>query len=319
MFKEVFTREKMFELMQRRKVEAAMSSLEATKYTVETITQPIKKLKELYIETPLIESKTGRAFIIVPEGPLEAEASLIQEVIWERSRVMIPIKRDVEVEEADLKSYHIILLGNMLNNKLICDLYAKRFVFVDALYPGGGGYVVRTIHDPYGYGKNFILIGGSNEEGVMKGTQKFLSLLDAAGNMKLGYTIEVETPYLKDFGEPTKEFVDETMQRVMHLFVMGGSIAGISEGILDGFKYYLTGDERWAELFKLVFMLYIDSVEKFGSWLLEHMTAPDFWTFQLTNIWDLIEESPVFTDDERLRMTNCLVGLLRYTSKVTHL
>ena len=56
------------------------------------------------------------------------------------------------------REHPLILLGNLNTNRAVLPLYASYYCFDDALYPGGEGYDLRTMINPYGKGGNVIKI-----------------------------------------------------------------------------------------------------------------------------------------------------------------
>lgn len=73
----------------------------------------------------------------------------------------------------------LILLGCLNTNHALLPLYADFLCSTDATYPGGDGYDLRTIVNPYGTGTNVILAGGSNLRGVTRAVEKFLGVIAA--------------------------------------------------------------------------------------------------------------------------------------------
>ncbi len=71
----------------------------------------------------------------------------------------------------------LILLGCLNTNRALLPLYADYLCSTDATYPGGDGYDLRTIVNPYGTGANVILAGGSSLRGVTRAVEKFLATL----------------------------------------------------------------------------------------------------------------------------------------------
>ena len=69
--------------------------------------------------------------------------------------------RDIPLPAA-YRQRPLVLLGNLNTNRVLQPLYADYLCSTDAAYPGGDGYDLRTIHNPYGTGTNVILAGGSS-------------------------------------------------------------------------------------------------------------------------------------------------------------
>lgn len=86
----------------------------------------------------------------------------------------------------------LIVLGSLNTNRTLQPLYADYLCSTDATYPGGDGYDLRTIVNPYGTGTNVILAGGSTLTGVVRAVGKLLAALAAAPSLTLPFLLAVE-------------------------------------------------------------------------------------------------------------------------------
>lgn len=87
----------------------------------------------------------------------------------------------------------LIVLGNLNTNRTLQPLYADYLCSTDATYPGGDGYDLRTIVNPYGMGTNLILVGGSSRRGVERAAEQLIAAIAAGDPAKgLPYLFEVE-------------------------------------------------------------------------------------------------------------------------------
>ena len=94
---------------------------------------------------------------------------------------------------ASYRSRPLILLGSLNTNRALQPLYAEFLCSTDATYPGGDGYDLRTIVNPYGTGTNVILAGGSNLRGVERAVERLLAAIAAAdASVTLPFLLEVE-------------------------------------------------------------------------------------------------------------------------------
>ena len=75
----------------------------------------------------------------------------------------------------------MIVLGNLMDNKVSERLYCMHQLDVDAAWPGENGCLVQTVHNPMGDGRNFISLGGSDFAGVRRAAQVFIGLLKPEG------------------------------------------------------------------------------------------------------------------------------------------
>ncbi len=143
------------------------------------------------------------------------------------------------------RTHPLILLGNLNTNRALLPLYASYLCFTDAVYPGGEGYDLRTLVNPYGKGGNVILAGGSSLKGVERAVERLIVQIEAAGKpgeLTLPYLMEVELePDLKQklfawpdtpLGAPLPKDSNELLKRC-------GAY---------GIMYAITGDRRFGEL-----------------------------------------------------------------------
>ncbi len=88
-----------------------------------------------------------------------------------------------------------MLLGCLNTNRALQPLYADYLCSTDATYPGGDGYDLRTLVNPYGTGANVILAGGSNLRGVERAVERLLAAIaaaDASVSVPFLFQVEVE-------------------------------------------------------------------------------------------------------------------------------
>jgi len=94
---------------------------------------------------------------------------------------------------ADYRRRPLILLGSLNSNRALQPLYANFLCSTDATYPGGDGFDLRTLVNPYGTGGNVLLAGGSNLRGVERAVERLLTAIAAAeASLTLPFLLEVE-------------------------------------------------------------------------------------------------------------------------------
>ena len=87
----------------------------------------------------------------------------------------------------------LILLGSLNTNRALMPLYADYLCSTDATYPGGGGYDLRTIVNPYGTGGNVVLAGGSSAGGVERAVERLIAkIAKLEAPFELPFLLEVE-------------------------------------------------------------------------------------------------------------------------------
>jgi hypothetical protein len=273
-----------------------------------------------------VRDGAAQATIVAPaSGVYSRQVETIVAAIADLTGVNVPVANDDSPAAAVPFQANVIALGNRSINRFISELYDRHYVILDLKYPGPGGHVVRTLHNPYGDGKNVVFVGGSDGEGVAGAAQVFIEELRGAAKdqtLTLGWLAKIQL----GTGTEIPAEVD----------AMGSWDESFGYAYMSGFGwnalskrmalYYMTGDNRYArEFLRLAFpdekaatelglqgspRQDIDLCARLGqspltSWR-DHYSA-----HMMILYWDLIEESPVFTDDERLRVTRALADQLR--------
>ncbi len=146
----------------------------------------------------------------------------------------------------------LILLGNLNTNRALQPLYANYLCSTDATYPGGDGYDLRTIVNPYGTGTNVILAGGSTLRGATRAVEHLLAAIAKAdATLAVPFLLEVElAPDLAAqlAAWPFTPLDDTPAQQLLR----NRSLQFITEPIRVIGAYTLmwqwTGDARYAEI-----------------------------------------------------------------------
>ena len=280
-----------------------------------------EKLKDLRLEIPLVAGGKPNAAIVVPaSGAYQEAAAVVQGAIEKRSGVKVPIVGDDAPEAAVPIRDNLIVLGNRSTNRTIRTLYDLYYCLVDLKYPGPEGYVVRSVHNPFGDGHGVVVVGGSDPDGVEQGAHALAETLAgrdvAEGELSIGWTMA--TKLGKGVKPPTdiKEF--ETWEASKGYGSVGYfGWCSISKRMA---MYYMTGDEFSArEVVRLSFPdeQALKDISEIDGERIENKLDPlaGFYHYNAHMailFWDLIEESPVFTDEERLEITNAFARQLNH-------
>jgi hypothetical protein len=86
---------------------------------------------------------------------------------------------------------HMLLAGNLRTHPWIRDLYFRNWVSTDILHPGRGGYELKTLCGPFAAGRNVILVGASDEDGLDTGLERLAEAMEANPD-SLPFLFEVE-------------------------------------------------------------------------------------------------------------------------------
>ncbi len=228
------------------------------------------------------------AKLVLPHEPEQrAVAEALQRALAARG-VDLPVLNGAAVTDDVLRDNNLIVLGNLATNRFVQRLYHEYYCFVDRWYPGREGFVVQTIHDPYGQGRNIVLLGASDTGGLRRAVKRFLALIRDDGVVPRTFDVELGADLKalrKRRGEGPRSLVLPWRQNVF------------GSGNRAGYEYLFTGDEAAAEEFK---RMMLDPATQFNHLSFFHKIVQ----------WDLLEESPVFSDDDRRRISERILRVL---------
>lgn len=264
----------------------------------------IPALKPLVLQTPLVKGGVPDGIIVC--SSLAAHQVLAQRVV-ESIRVatgtVLPIRLDNETTEADWRNTHVIALGNLMTNRLIERLYCRWYVRTDAWYPGTGGCELRTVHDPWGTGKNVILLGGSGAAGVTAATDEFLKLVQPGRDLVLEPLLNIHLSPDLSREQFARSLDDSAVEKSKAGFKRATMRSLVARAGTYAFNYYASGDPRWATLYR--------------DCVLEHRSRGELGDDTHMDLWytligyDLVEECSALSDADRQDLTRYLLFLCR--------
>lgn len=281
------------------------------------------KLKDLHLSTSLLKNQTPTAVIVSPSnGKGQSEAIKLASQLQALTGVTFQVVSDTLQPEKLLEQANVIAIGNMATNRFIEHLYRQWQVILDLTYPGKDGYVVRSLHNPYGTGRNVIFIGGSDDSGVAAATEAFLKLLKKPkqGTLAVGRLMEIRLgrgvtlPLIGAFMPKWQV----SSWNDSHRTVTGGRTTGYEPSTVFGWNpisvagmlYYMTGQKEYLDCFKELALPKppaappaISSRDAFTDPLNPLVKVNHYHAHLMTLVYDLIEESPLFSDQERLQIT----------------
>lgn len=175
------------------------ASAEIKEVSLIQVERPTSSSRRLFSgETDLVKNGVATATIIVPAGNevYLRLAQRISDAVKAKTGVDVPILSDVDATEKDypilkqsLQGRNLILLGRLGNNRAFWTAYNRFLTAVDGFYPGGDGYAVHTASNVYHTGTNHLIIGGTTDEGVRRGTEKFLEKIQATAADSKGFRL----------------------------------------------------------------------------------------------------------------------------------
>ncbi len=282
----------------------------------EPIPPQYTKLKDLRLATALLKDGKPNVAIVAPPAH-QGQAVRIRQAIEKLTGAKAPIVGDDSPEAAVPIKGNLIALGNRSTSKFICKLYDLFYTLTDLQYPGAEGYEVRTLHDPFGNGSNVVLVGASDDAGMDAATTTLVRKIEeSAPALTLGRLMEIKLG--KGITVP-KNLKDFEIWEASASYRSSGYFGwcSISKRMA---MYYMTGDPFQArEVVRLSFpdKQAFKEITEIDEERIENKDDPlaGFYHYNAHMailFWDLIEESPVFTDDERLRITNAFARQLNH-------
>jgi len=274
----------------------------------------IRTPKRLYRQVPLVQNGQAVSTIIVPDLPEYLElAARLRSRIQELSGAKLPLLRASQATRPQIAATESIFLGNVANNRAMTELYALLYTPVDDSYPPGDGYLVHTVHDPWGTGHGALVLGASSLPGARKAVEALLKTLQPGRDLilpklnlfELG---AAETRAALRLSQPAADrAIRAELEQARRLFQSGGhrTVAGRMADL--GFQYARTGNDLAARLYKELAVAWYESYQAKppiygGPWGMDM----DFHLMEILPAWDLVEESPALSDDDRMRVTRIL-------------
>jgi len=263
--------------------------------------EPLTKLCD-----PCLETDLRRASIVVGESLLHRDLS--QDMVSAMARVIgyaPQVKQDVEVLGSlpFSAAEPVVVLGNMSDNLVIRRLYLEMFSFVDRAFPGPGGYLIQTIHNPWGTGQNVIVVGASDDAGLRSAVRRFNEYVAAGPVIGRIYDIRPAERF-----EHLRETDDraETINRVTLPLLWPQAFQLVyNDAVPPTILYLATGEDRYAERARREILHQVD------EGLCKHL-----YFLPRPIVWYQIESHPCFSDAERLKITNWLLDQLRSTEGI---
>ncbi len=270
----------------------------------------IDALKDMCLETTLVANGEPTGAIVIGDDPEHGEiAKKIVERVAEATGAQLPVTVAGEGESRGLLEQNVVVLGNMANNALHRWFYHQWWAIEDLCYPGEGGYTVRTLHNPLGNGKNAVLLGASDNDGLSRAASRLGDIVKEGDGLSFGWLMEVVLgPAFSDLEAPPEGWLAERREDYIarvtqpHASAAGEGHRMVSEAGQLGLRYHRTGFRAYAEAFREA----VDAHLKMG----EHGRMAHFCVWWVAVVWDLIEESPVFSDEDRLRITRYLLWIM---------
>ena len=288
----------------------------------------ITELKPLYPATEIAIEGRARAAIVCPESEeLRGIASALSARIAELSGARLELLTDTSVVSEDWQIDHqalagrnLVALGNCNTNRLLAVLWGDGYVRADSIYPGLGGYVIRTVHDPFANGVNVLVLAGSDVAGTERAVDEFCGRYVQEGDLVLGepvVDVAMTVTRLPFLPEPMPGKRQPQMQDTAYwkttllergLADADGNILSLQEGTLStvtgaiselAAAFWLTGNRDLPPMMKSI----LDKNRHLLD-IVQQRASMQGGSSGHIERWDLVEELPIWTDEDRLLITN---------------
>jgi len=273
----------------------------------------VEKAKPLYPNTPLVEDGAAAAVILFPQGDgWRGPAFELQDKLRDKLGVELPLKDATELTDEEMRATQVVALGAVSNNPGLLHLYAHGYTYADDLYPGPDGYVVQSIHDPWGTGKNVLLAGASTVEGARRGIEVLLESIPADGVAGPVFRVQLEGQAAQRFSgalstEPDEAYIDSQRRRAEDALEKGAHTGLFGQMASVGSAYAQSHKDGYATVFAWLARRAKEHYDSKpgtygGPWGMDS----DFQIHAVLPTWDQIEESPALSDEDRLEVTKIL-------------
>lgn len=281
----------------------------------------VKRVRELCLETALVSGGRPAAAIVAPPAePWKGAAARLQEGLRTLTGASLPVLDADSLPPDAWETVNLVVVGNLLASPAYARLYHNFFVCADAGYTGDAGYELRSVHEPFHPRRNVIALGAQAEAGLAAGVERLLALCgerSRPGDLVLPRLLELR---LEPAGarEPpparlTEADIAAAKKACEDIYRNAGTERAAAHRVArDAMLCHRTGDDGYLECFRYGMLRHIRyyaedpyiNEEGLGRY---DRDFRDSWTWQFVVAWDLLEEHPAWTPEERLLITNHLL------------
>ncbi|TWU23289.1 Lambda-carrageenase precursor [Novipirellula galeiformis] len=284
---------------------------------LDDVTEPKKLLRTI----PVVHSNDF-ATVLYPDSAVgKSAATQIVKAVREKTGVSLKMRPGTTADREFTEN--VILLGNVFDNPAMLLLYSRQFTPVDSVCPGPTGYLLQTVHDPFGNGHGAIVVGASDDAGLKLATDAFVQKINERPftekelsfpkflDAKYGEAFLRRYSWLKKKKNPNT--VADGLKRGQEILDTGKhtSIAGLLR--TTALRYQLSGNSDEAKLYVALWDLYAKSAVNDPSQMGGGMWGfdSDFPSYEVVSGWDNMEEDLALTDTERLQVARNMARWLR--------
>ncbi|MDP2981700.1 MAG: VCBS repeat-containing protein [Candidatus Latescibacter sp.] len=250
--------------------------------------------------------------MVVYPAAAEPRVNDMQALLKSKCGSDIPFRKADDLQESDL-TRNLIVIGNISNNKWALALYKKRYAFADAFFPGKGGVVITPAQSIWNKGRNVLVIGVSSDADIEAGFREFVGLLAENAQSAPPLRHLKTTLSFPRAPESVAFNLENALKNARSAMMPYATIANW------GLSYHLTGDKKWAEHFMTGMRACYDRSEKNGWWVTEPWTNLYFCLWKMVYAWELIDDDPLFTLEDRKLVDEVLWGYARFCNWLPNL
>ncbi len=277
--------------------------------------------KKLIRTIPVVHNNNF-ATVLYPDSVLgKSTASQIVKAVQDKTGISLEMRPGTTADREF--NQDVILLGNVFDNPAMLLLYSRQFTPVDAICPGPAGYLLQTVHDPFGNGHGAIVVGASDEAGLKLAADAFVQKISKSTftEKELSFSKFQDAKYSAEFvrrypwieKNKNPNTVVEGLKRGQEILDTGKhtSIAGLLKD--TALRYQLSGNSDEAKLYVALWDMYAKSAVNDPSQMGGGMWGfdSDFPSYEVVSGWDNMEEDLALSDAQRLRVTRNMARWLR--------
>jgi len=294
----------------------------------------IRRLKALYLETDLAEGSKPKVVLCVGDGYRQT-AKRLRNLVKDVSGATLPMVAGSDFRVSDLSKRHVIVLGAAHENAAAATLADRCVLNADARFPGPRGLLVRTVHNPFNKKHNIVHIcaGKGRQTEALDRVAGVIHAENNRARMAPVFFVDPDPSFAAGLGE--KRSVIKHLARLTRrmgekpfrlpsraadlvkplaaFYDSGGRKANrYNRGPMGVFNsaaklYDATGDKDYLKLFRgLIWEMILYHADAPGG--ASYIADMDFELGWFIPLWDAHEEHPIFSDKERLAITNFLLA-----------
>ncbi len=255
---------------------------------------PVPTLKTFHTEVPIARDGNPVCVIAVPPGDdYRHLGEKLASAIETASGAVVPVRDASLMSPGDLGQTNYILLGYFATNPLIGRLYDGYYVALDSQWPGAGGYVIRTVHDPLANGKSCVCLSGADVAATGAALDDFISMLPAQDTIAIGHTLRVVLPNGQLAYKPAADKIPARIEAAKDKkFRTASSLLTAA-----AMNYFRTGNPEEIEVFCGILPHVLEAGRSLGQ--IRDIMA----LVGALPAWDAMEEAPQLTERDRQQIT----------------